>query len=191
MVPKLWSATVAAHRRNVSDAILETTARLVAEHGVRSVTMSQVAHETGIGRATLYKYFPDVEAILLAWHERQITRHLDYLADVRDRADGAGKRLEAVLEAFAMIVHESHRNENTEISAHLHRHEHVAQARQQLRKLVRDLLNEGVESGDVRGDVGPDELATFCLHALGAASGLSSRTAVRRLVSVTLAGVRA
>jgi AcrR family transcriptional regulator len=190
MVPKLWSATVAAHRRSVSDAILETTARLVAEHGVRSVTMSQVAHETGIGRATLYKYFPDVEAILLAWHERQITRHLDYLAEVRDRADGAGKRLEAVLEAFAMIVHESRRNENAEISAHLHRHEHVAQARQQLRKLVRDLLNEGVESGDVRGDVAPDELATFCLHALGAASGLSSRTAVRRLVSVTLAGVR-
>ena len=38
--------------------------------------MSQIAEQTGIGRATLYKYFPDVEAILLAWHERQVTGHL-------------------------------------------------------------------------------------------------------------------
>jgi AcrR family transcriptional regulator len=69
----------------VVDATLDTTAALVAEHGLRSVTMSQIAEQTGIGRATLYKYFPDVEAILLAWHERQVTGHLDYLAEVRDR----------------------------------------------------------------------------------------------------------
>ncbi len=69
-MPKLWNETIEAHSRAVRDAILETTWALVAEHGLRSVTMSQIAEETGIGRATLYKYFPDVEAILLAWHER-------------------------------------------------------------------------------------------------------------------------
>jgi len=73
VVPKLWNETIEAHRRTVRLAVLETTAALVAEHGLRSVTMSQIAEDTGIGRATLYKYFPDVEAILLAWHERQIT----------------------------------------------------------------------------------------------------------------------
>jgi Bacterial regulatory proteins, tetR family len=46
-------------------------------------TMSQIAEETGIGRATLYKYFPDVEAILLAWHDRQIAAHIAYLEEVR------------------------------------------------------------------------------------------------------------
>ena len=30
--------------------------------------------------------FPDVEAILLAWHERQVHHHLHLLVDVRDRA---------------------------------------------------------------------------------------------------------
>jgi AcrR family transcriptional regulator len=33
--------------------------------------MSQIAEETSIGRATLYKYFSDVEAILIAWRLRQ------------------------------------------------------------------------------------------------------------------------
>src|SRR5437773_7793113 len=107
VIPKLWHETIEAHRREVRDAILETTAALVAEHGLRSVTMSQIAEEAGIGRATLYKYFKDVEAILLAWHERQIGGHLEQLAEVRDQVDGAGNRLGAVLEAYALISHES------------------------------------------------------------------------------------
>src|SRR5215207_7470460 len=57
MIPRLWHHTIQAHRREVRDAILETAAALVAQHGLRAVTMSQIAEETGIGRATLYKYF--------------------------------------------------------------------------------------------------------------------------------------
>lgn len=208
-VPKLWSETVAGHRRQVQDAILGTTAALVAKHGLTSVTMSQIAEETGIGRATLYKYFPDVEAILVAWHEQHVTRHLEYLAEVRDRSGGAGERLEAVLEAYALISHErshehqanegarehhaherSHGHHGSDVAALVHRGEHVARVRQRLNDFIRDLLKEAVPTGDVRDDVAPDELAGYCLSALEAASGLSSKAAVRRLVAVTLAGLR-
>jgi hypothetical protein len=44
-------------------------------------------------------------------------------------------------------------------------------------------------TGDVRDDVAPDELAGYCLHALAAASSLPSKAAVRRLVTVILAGL--
>ncbi|MGH2826942.1 MAG: hypothetical protein ACRDKF_08220 [Actinomycetota bacterium] len=50
-------------------------------------------------------------------------------------------------------------------------------------------MTEGQKSGDVRGDVAADELVSYCLHALTAASGLPSKAAVRRLVAVTLAGL--
>jgi len=186
LVPKLWTQTIEAHRREVRDATLDTTAALVAKHGLRSVTMSQIAEQTGIGRATLYKYFPDVEAILVAWHERQVSGHLEFLAEVRDQAGGeAGERLEAVLEAYALIRHEHH---GTELEA-LHRGAHIARAEQQLRDFIRDLLAEGAEAGDLRDDVAPDELASYCLHALTAASSLPSKAAVRRLVGVILAGL--
>jgi AcrR family transcriptional regulator len=118
LMPKLWTETIEAHRRAVRDATLDSVAALVAEHGLASVSMSQIAAETGIGRATLYKYFPDVEAILAAWHERQIARHLQHLAEVRDRAGGAGERLEAVLEAYALIRHE---HDGSELAPLLHR----------------------------------------------------------------------
>jgi AcrR family transcriptional regulator len=190
-VPKLWNATIDEHRRSVRDATLDTTAALVAMHGLRSVTMSQIANETGIGRATLYKYFPDVEAILLAWHERQIAEHLSHLVEVRDGAGDASERLEAVLAAYALSSHDSRGHDHAELAAFLHRHEQVARAQQQLNKIVRDLLTEGAKSGDLRDDIAPDELAVYCTHALGAASSLPSKAAVRRLVKVTLAGLRA
>jgi len=186
-VPRLWDETIQAHRRAVRDATLATTAALVAQHGLASVTMSQIAEQTGIGRATLYKYFPDVEAILLAWHERQIAGHLEQLAEVRDRAGHAGTRLKAVLEAYALIVHEHH---GSDLAALLHRGAHVARAQELLRNFVRDLLREGAASGQVRDDVTPEELASYCLHAVAAARHLPSRAAVSRLVAVVLAGLQ-
>jgi AcrR family transcriptional regulator len=190
VVPRLWTDTIEAHRLQVRDAILDTTAALVAGHGLLSVTMSQIAEQTGIGRATLYKYFPDVEAILLAWHQRQITRHLDQLADARDQAGDAGQRLRAVLEAYALIAHQSHGHHDTELAAFLHRGQQVGRAEQQLRDMLGDLLTEAATTGKVRDDVAPSELASYCLHALAAASSLPSEAAVRRLVTVTLAGLR-
>jgi AcrR family transcriptional regulator len=186
-VPKLWSETIEAHRRAVREATLDTTAALVSEHGLRSVTMSQIAEETGIGRATLYKYFPDVEAILVAWHERQVSGHLEHLAELRDQTGDARERLEAVLDAYALIHHDHH---GTALAALLHRGEHVARAQHQLSELIRDLVAEGARTGGLRDDVAPDELASYCLHALTAASSLPSKAAVRRLVTVTLAGLR-
>jgi AcrR family transcriptional regulator len=189
-VPKLWSDTLEAHRRDVTEAIMEAAVALVAEHGVRSVTMSQIAERTGIGRATLYKYFPRVEAILLAWHERRVAGHLDHLAEVRDRAADAVERLEAVLEAYALIRHEMQRHHDTELGMFVHGDEHASRAQHRLREMIRELLTAAAETGDVRDDVGADELTSYCLHALAAAGSLPSKHAVRRLVAVTLAGLR-
>ena len=188
-MPRLWDDTIQAHRREVRDAVLDTTAELVAEQGLRSVTMSQIAEETGIGRATLYKYFPGVEEILLAWHERQIAGHLDYLAGVRDQASNDRERLDAVLEAYALISHGSHGHDDAELAAFLHRDRHVVRARRQVRDLFRELLSKAARTGYVRDDVAAGELANYCLHALAAASSLPSQAAIRRLVRITLAGL--
>jgi AcrR family transcriptional regulator len=187
-MPKLWNDTIETHRRAVRDATLDVTAALVAERGLRGVTMSEIAEKTGIGRATLYKYFPDVEAILLAWHEREIAGHLQQLEEIRDRTTGAANRLEAVLEAYARLSQHGHHD--AQMIGVLHRDPSVARGRQQVRGMIRDLLVEGAEAGELRDDVAPDELARYCLHAIGAAQGLSSKAAIHRLVAIILDGLR-
>jgi AcrR family transcriptional regulator len=188
-VPKLWSETIEAHRQDVRQAILDTTTALVTERGLLSVTMSQIAEETGIGRATLYNYFPDVESILFAWHEQQIASHFRELEEVRDQGGTALARLEGVLERFAYISRETRGHHHGELVQFLGRDEHVARAQDRVQQLIAELVREGSDDGDLRNDVPPDELANYCVQALRAAASVRSRAAVRRLVDVTLAGL--
>ena len=82
-----------------------------------------------------------------------------------------------MLEAYALMTHD--RPHGTDLTALLHRGEHVAGARQRLAGLICELLADGARAGQVRADVPPAELAGYCLHALSAAGGLPSRAAVR------------
>jgi AcrR family transcriptional regulator len=210
-VPRLWTKTIETHRAGVRDAILDTTASLVADHGLRAVTMSQIAEATGIGRATLYKYFPDVEAILLAWHERLVNAHLGQFMAAPGGDGTALERLEAVLSAYALVCYEvAHQHHGAdlmalvhhgphqlhqgphhgELAALVHQGPHMARAHDQLIRLLQDLLAEGAAAGEVRVDVPVVELASYCLHALSAGGAVSSKPAVRRLVGVTLRGLR-
>jgi AcrR family transcriptional regulator len=210
-MPTRWIDTVELHRRTVRDAIIETTAALVAAHGLAAVTMSQIAAQAGVGRATLYRHFADVDGILVAWHDQHVARHLERLAEVRDRSADAGEQLEAVLEAYALISRErerehhdgpgrsrahhghdtrSHRHHATEVAALVHRPDHVAGPQRRLNEFMRDVVARAANAGIVRDDIPPDELARYCLHSLAAAGSLASTAGVRRLVALTLAGLR-
>jgi AcrR family transcriptional regulator len=188
-VPRLWNETIESHRREVREAITETAATLVFEHGLRGVTMSQIAERAGIGRATLYKYFSDVDAILREWHASQVDSHLKHLAEIRDAADPED-RLVAVLTAYAHIVQRT-LSHDSELVKFLHPDEPIADAQRQLHEMIKQLITEAVHRGQLRNDVHPAELASYCLHALAGAATLTTQPAITRLVTVILDGLRA
>lgn len=188
-MPKLWDTTIDSHRDAVRRATLDATAALIRTHGLSSASMSEIAKQAGIGRATLYKYFPDLDAILMAWHERELSNHLAELAVLRDQPGSADARLERVLLAYAKLSRRG-QGHGSDSAPLLHQGAHVAQARQHLVDFVRGLLDDCVEGNTVREDIPTLELAHYCLHALSAAGDLGSNAAVRRLVVVTLAGLR-
>ncbi|AFT99559.1 MULTISPECIES: TetR/AcrR family transcriptional regulator [Nocardia] len=190
-----WAATVESHRRDVREAILDTTWALALEHGPASTTMSEVAEKVGIGRATLYRYFPDIATILAAWHERQINRHLEHLSTVRDSKTDPGKRLCAVLEAYAEIHLRRAENQRREmhgaqVESLMHTNERVAESQRQLHGLLQGVIADAAAAGRIRDDINPFELANYCLFAITGANSLESKAAVQRLVSLTLTGLR-
>ncbi|MBB5079205.1 TetR/AcrR family transcriptional regulator [Nonomuraea endophytica] len=189
-MPKLWNETIEAHRAAVRDAILDAAWALVVERGLMSVTMAGIAERAAIGRATVYKYFTDVESVLAAWHERQVAAHLQQLAEIANRPGAAGSRLEAVLAAYARILR-GRGEHGPDLGALLHRDGQPEHAQRHLADLVRALLEEGVGSGEFRADVPAGELARYCLHALSAAAGMASEAAVVRLAGVVMSGVAA
>ncbi|MFJ7948762.1 hypothetical protein ACIQ6K_34800 [Streptomyces sp. NPDC096354] len=116
-----------------------------------------------------------VESIVTAWREREITAHLQELAELRDQPGTPGDRLTAVFGAYAFIQQRRH-GHHAEIAAVLHQGSHVAHAERQALRFFSELVAEGAEAGEVRDDVSPDEPAAYRLHALAAAGALPSRS---------------
>jgi AcrR family transcriptional regulator len=187
-MPKLWTETVETHRQEVREAILDATGSRVQSRGLLAVTMSDIAEATGIGRATLYKYFPDVETILQAWHQRYVQAHLAELRRIQQRTADPVARLHAVLARYADICRKRRRHGEDELAAVLHRSAQVRKLQQQLLDLISGLVAEAAEAGAVRHDVPAEELANYCVHAL-AAAGNSSIPAVDRLLDVVWTGI--
>jgi len=186
-VPKLWSGTLESHRRDVREAVIATTTALVAEYGLRGVTMSRIAEESGIGRATLYKYFPDVESILTEWHASTVRGHLDEFHTVATGGGSADERLRTILRTYAMRMHHmTAKHAGSDLAAMIHRGDHVDEAQQALITLVADLIAAAAADGTVRSDVPPKELAAFCLNALSATRGSDSKAVVERAVDLAM-----
>ena len=187
-MPKLWTDTVETHRQEVREAILDATGNLVESRGLLAVTMSDIAQATGIGRATLYKYFPDVEMILSAWHQRHVEAHLAELRRIQQGTADSVARLQTVLARYADICRRRRRHGDDELAALLHRSPQVRKSHQQLLDLISGLVADAAEAGAVRQDVPARELASYCLHAI-AAAGNSSSPAVDRLLNVVWTGI--
>ena len=182
-MPKLWNDTIEAHQQAVHDAVLDATAGLIEAGGFAAVSMSAIAEATGIGRATLYRYFADIDAILAAWHGRQVKRHLDLLADVAARTAEPRERLAAVLEAYAQ--HAFGRRGHVHVPA-LHQGAHMEHAHRHLRGFVTDLVAAAQQAKRVRTDVPAAELAAFALAALEATGAQTNKAATGRLVTLVL-----
>jgi AcrR family transcriptional regulator len=188
-MPQLWAETVQAHRAEVREAILNAAGDLLHHRGLLGVTMSDLATTAGIGRATLYKYFPDVEQVVTAWHERQVAAHLAQLAAIRQQPGDSVQRLRAVSLAYGRICQQRQQHGDAELRAALHRHRPAGDRPDQLVAIFADLIAEAAAAGAVRRDVPPDELAAYCISALEAASAATTAAALTRLVEVVWAGL--
>lgn len=84
------------------DALLDAAGRAFAEVGVGRATMVDVAEAAGCSRATLYRYFPNQEALHLAFVHRATLRTARYLAGER-RAGAPNSLADRVITGIASV----------------------------------------------------------------------------------------
>jgi AcrR family transcriptional regulator len=128
---------------------------IIASDGIAGLSMSALAEGSGISRQTLYKYFPDVEAVLAALAALG-TAGIDELAErIEAQADpGAGLRVfvGAMLESAA-AGHPSPAALTAALPAPARAamRAHEAEAEQ----LLIELLRRGRDDGSFRADLDP------------------------------------
>lgn len=193
-MPKLWDQTIESHRHAIREAVLDAAEAEVAAHGMARATMTRIAERAGIGRATLYKYFADVPAIVTAAHTRHVEAHLVRLTELGDLEAPIAERLRLVASEYARICYHRARHGDADLSALVHRSSEVELAEHRLSQLFATMLTDAQRSGEVRSDIAPGVLASYCLHALAAAGrGVDTTPSGRgidQIVQLTLDGLR-
>ena len=187
----MWSATIEEHRHDVRTAVFTATTVLLQREGLRGLTMSGIAEEAGIGRATLYKYFADVDAILGEWHSEQVAAHLAELHELAAGDGPASERLERVLLTFMQMLHRTSRHAGiSELAASLHEGARMHGPESALHALLASLLRDAANEQYVRRDVPTTELAAYCMQAMSAARHAKNDAARARRRQLVVAGLR-
>lgn len=155
-----WRDTLETHKARYRERIIDAAIDLVAEEGVAKASMAALAQRAGIGRATVYKYFPDVEHALLAHVEREIDECRSALLAVLAGETDPVARLRGCIEALlAYFASQRHRLgwvtlEQADLSSAA-----VSRLRTLMVNLPQpfvDTIAAGVANGGLRPDLRPE-----------------------------------
>lgn len=142
--------------------LLDAADEVFTAHGV-SAPLKLVVEHAGVGRATLYRQFPDRHAILLALMERSAQRMQDKAGSLKDRPDAFFALLEYLGERIVRSPAMSDYWRTTSLND-----PHFAPARQQVWDAFSPALERAQAKGLVRTDVQTCDLASIT-GMLGAA----------------------
>ncbi len=93
-------------KNDTREKILQVAAKLFIRQGYTATSISQIAGEIGIGKATVYHHFPDKEAIVYALLDRSSSRVHETLSAVNAGND-PHKQIEAIAKAGIRLRGES------------------------------------------------------------------------------------
>ncbi|MGH9068540.1 MAG: TetR/AcrR family transcriptional regulator [Acidimicrobiales bacterium] len=167
-----WADTVAGHRARQRDQILDSALGLLGQRGMAGLTMSALAQAAGTSRATLYHYFSDVDAVLVAWVGREVERSVHDLVAEASRIADPVQRLthlvEAQCHAFASQSHRlgAEHFESEAVSPAVRGEVSVRMA--PLRELLAQTVAEGAACGALTSALDPQLAADLLLGILGA-----------------------
>lgn len=94
--------------RETVAAILEAAARIFAEYGYAAGTTNRIAERAGVSIGSLYEYFPNKDALLVALMEAHIAEGQAILAAAAEEVASAGSPLREVAERLVRAMIDLH-----------------------------------------------------------------------------------
>ena len=168
-------------------AIVDAAAAALAQQGEQA-SMSDVAAAAGVARATVYRYFPNREALLEAVERLALEDAGDRLraarldeVDVAVGLERAVRALVGVGDSFVVLARERAQPDTAGFD-------------DRIGAPMRNLLARGQELGEIRGDVPAtwltEALFGLVVNVMGAAPALGAEDTIAAISSVFLDGAR-
>jgi AcrR family transcriptional regulator len=155
-------------RHKIRRQIFRVAAQLFLEHGFHETSMRQVAKAAGMGKSTLYDYFPSKAELLLFFVEQEMEVSHIAAEEIAKEPIPAPDKLRRIIQSLwvyldanrgiaALTAREASRLGSEEISR-------MARRRVKYRKILVSVIQQGVEEGAFR----PVDatLAASALHSM-------------------------
>lgn len=180
-----WNQAKLDHRARQSATIAEAAFRLLLEHGASALNMAAIATAAGVSRQTLYRYYPDIDAVLVGIAELIASHDSQLEAHVRSQPDPA-----AQLGALIQMVTQAAGHDGpgvTELRASLPpaARDVLARHEQRVTHLLAQILQDGMDRSVFRADLEPANDAPLILGLAAAADPTSperATTLVHRII---------
>lgn len=154
------------------DMILDALQQLLTEKKIQNISVSEIAQKAGIGKGSIYYYFPSKDAILDALIERSYETPLHTAKNLAAQTDVAPFTRMAMLfqacqnSSTAFIKENGNSSDNTSAQdlAFLH-HKYLTHVISELKPALTEIIKQGVERGEIHFDH-PAALAEIVLIVL-------------------------
>jgi AcrR family transcriptional regulator len=155
-------------RRNeaAQDAILDAAFRLLSAPGAEALTIDAIAVEAGVGRQTIYRWWPSKGAVVAD----ALARYAQVVVPERDTGSFTGDLTAFLADSFAGLGSEGYAGRLRQIVAEAQQDEHVARVLADFtavrRAALRSLLERGRNAGELAADADLDVLVDMAYGVL-------------------------
>jgi AcrR family transcriptional regulator len=155
-------------RRNdaAREAILDAAFRLLSAPESEALTIDAIAAEAGVGRQTIYRWWPSKGAVVAD----ALARHAQVVVPERDTGSFTGDLEAFFADSFAGLGNEGYASRLRQIVAEAQHDEHVAQVLADFtavrRAALRALLERGREAGELAPEANLDMLVDMAYGVL-------------------------
>lgn len=155
------------------DRILDALEQLLIDSSMENISVSDIAAKAGIGKGSIYYYFPSKEAILDALIQRNYEKPLKTAKDLADQTDIPPFTRMAMLfqacrssaAAFLKQDNEKNRAVTLQESAYLYQ-KYLNYMVSELKPNLSKIIKQGIAAGEIHFDY-PEALAEIALIVLG------------------------
>lgn len=149
-----WQQARLAHRDHQAASIAASALSLITQHGAPALSMSAIAKAADVSRQTLYRYYPDVDAVLVGIAELVASHDEDFEQFVAQEQNPRSQ-LDLIARTVAGRGHSEHAAAALVAVLPPEGRDILAQHEARAARLLSEVLRRGVDEGSFRTDVDP------------------------------------
>ena len=175
------------------ELILDALQQLLEEKNIKNISVSEIAAKAGIGKGSIYYYYPSKDAIFDALIERSYAKPLQTAKTLASQTDippftRMAILFQACLNSSAAIIRENNTPHGSlQDQAFLHQ-KYLKHVISELKPDLTEIIKQGIERGDIHFD-NPAALAEIVLIVLAVKLDNSLLPSTQAEIENTLQGL--